>query len=166
DKFSNIYTPVVFIIAVSVIIFPPLLGFGVCREWFYTVLTLFVVACPFALVFFMPVGIGSAIGNAAKHGVLIKGGNFLEAAGGIDAIAFDKTGTLTEGKPRVADVQAIHSSEKELLSIARTLESHSSHPIAQTIVAYADDKGIEIHPGEDYKNITGQGVEDMINTEK
>lgn len=166
DKFSNIYTPIVFVIALSVIIFPPLLGIGDWSEWVYKGLALLVIACPCALVISTPVAIVSAIGNAAKHGVLIKEGNFLEAAGAINAIAFDKTGTLTEGKPQVSDIQALNASESNLLSMALTLESHSTHPIAKTIVKHAKDKGVVAHPGAQYKNIPGKGVEAIIDDTK
>lgn len=162
DKFSNIYTPVVFIIALSVIIIPPIFGLGGWNEWVYKGLALLVVACPCALVISTPVAIVSAIGNAAKHGVLIKGGNFLESAGAINAIAFDKTGTLTEGKPHVDAIQTIDTTNDDLLSIALTLESYSTHPIAKTIVAFAQAKKINIKQGEQYKNIAGKGVEAVI----
>lgn len=162
DRFASIYTPIVFILALSVIVFPPLFGFGAWGEWVYKGLALLVVACPCALVISTPVAIVSAIGNAAKHGVLIKGGTFLEAAGAIDAIAFDKTGTLTEGKPTVSQIQAVNCTEDQLLSIVGTLESRSTHPIAKTIVDYARDKGISFSEGEMYKNIVGKGVQGQI----
>ena len=162
DKFASIYTPVVFILALVIMVLPPLLGFGTWGEWFYKGLELLVVACPCALVISTPVAIVSAIGNAAKNGVLIKGGTFLEKAGAITAIAFDKTGTLTEGKPKVTEIKALTVSEDELISIALTLEDYSTHPIAKSIVGYANEKGIQPKNGELFKGIVGKGVQATI----
>lgn len=162
DRFASIYTPIVFILALLIIVFPPLLGFGLWSEWIYKGLALIVVACPCALVISTPVAIVSAIGNAAKNGVLIKGGTFLEAAGEINTVAFDKTGTLTEGKPKVTDIHPINTSEEELLSVAYALESHSTHPIAKTIVQYAQDQNILQAEASLFKNIVGRGVEAKI----
>ncbi|MFB5284026.1 heavy metal translocating P-type ATPase [Peribacillus sp. Hz7] len=162
DKFASIYTPIVFILALAIMVLPPLLGFGTWGEWFYKGLELLVVACPCALVISTPVAIVSAIGNAAKNGVLIKGGTFLEKAGAITAIAFDKTGTLTEGKPKVSEIKTLNGSEEELLSIALTLEDYSTHPIAQAIVGYASKKGIRPKNGELFKSIVGKGVQATI----
>jgi Zn2+/Cd2+-exporting ATPase len=162
DKFASIYTPVVFILALAVMVLPPLLGFGTWGEWFYKGLELLVVACPCALVISTPVAIVSAIGNAAKNGVLIKGGTFLEKAGAITAIAFDKTGTLTEGKPKVTEIKALNVSEEELLSIVLTLEDYSTHPIAKAIVGYANEKSIQHKNGELFKSIVGKGVQATI----
>nr|WP_227001935.1 heavy metal translocating P-type ATPase [Virgibacillus necropolis] len=165
DKFASIYTPIVFVLALVVIVLPPLLGFGTWGEWVYKGLALLVVACPCALVISTPVAIVSAIGNAAKNGVLIKGGTFLEKAGAINAIAFDKTGTLTEGKPKVFEINALTVSEEELISTALTLEDYSTHPIAKTIVGYAKDKGIQSKNGELFKSIVGKGVKATIDGE-
>src|SRR5699024_5831738 len=162
DKFASIYTPIVFVLAIAVILFPPLLGFGAWGEWAYKGLALLVIACPCALVISTPVAIVSAIGNAAKNGVLIKGGTFLERAGAIRAIAFDKTGTLTEGKPKVTAIDALTISENELISLAFTLEYHSTYTIANTIVDYAKDKGVPAKRGELFKNIVGKGVQATI----
>ncbi|HZG87916.1 heavy metal translocating P-type ATPase [Paenibacillus sp.] len=162
DRFASIYTPVVFLVALLVIGFPPLLGWGTRAEWFYRGLELLVVACPCALVISTPVAIVSAIGNAAKNGVLIKGGAFLEIAGKIDAIAFDKTGTLTEGKPKVTFVEAYGVPEQTVLSIARTLEEQSKHPIAQAIVQHAVRKSIPMREGEGFRAIVGKGVQATI----
>jgi Zn2+/Cd2+-exporting ATPase len=162
DKFASIYTPVVFILALAVMVLPPLLGFGTWGEWFYKGLELLVVACPCALVISTPVAIVSAIGNAAKNGVLIKGGTFLEKAGAITAIAFDKTGTLTEGRPKVTEIKALNVSEEELLSIVLTLEDYSTHPIAKAIVGYANEKSIQHKNGELFKSIVGKGVQATI----
>src|SRR5699024_12222629 len=99
----------------------------------YKGLALLVVACPCALVISTPVAIVSAIGNAARNGVLIKGGTFLEKAGAINAIAFDKTGTLTEGKPKVSEIETLTITKDELISLELTLKDYSTHPIAKTI---------------------------------
>lgn len=162
DKFARIYTPIVFVLALVVMVFPPLFGFGAWGEWFYRALELLVIACPCALVISTPVAIVSAIGNAAKNGVLIKGGAFLEVAGRISTIAFDKTGTLTEGKPTVSKVVASGSTEEELLSMARTLEEYSTHPIAKAVVDYAKEKGIAARQGDKFRNIVGKGVGAII----
>ncbi|APH06125.1 heavy metal translocating P-type ATPase [Bacillus weihaiensis] len=165
DRFAEIYTPIVFILALAVMILPPLVGFGTLDEWLYKGLELLVIACPCALVISTPVAIVSAIGNAAKNGILIKGGTFLEKAGSLDAIAFDKTGTLTEGKPKVTSVKTYKIPERELLSIALTLEEYSSHPIAKTIVEYATNLKISSKQGEMFKSIVGKGVQATINKE-
>ncbi|MCY9659475.1 heavy metal translocating P-type ATPase [Paenibacillus chondroitinus] len=162
DKFARVYTPIVFILALVVMVLPPLLGNGTWGSWFYKGLELLVIACPCALVISTPVAIVSAIGNAAKNGVLIKGGAFLEIAGRISTIAFDKTGTLTEGKPKVAQVVLTGTSEVELLSIARTLEEYSTHPIAKAVVEYAKDKGVPVRHGDTFRNIVGKGVSAII----
>ncbi|KGX91151.1 ATPase [Pontibacillus halophilus JSM 076056 = DSM 19796] len=161
DRFARIYTPVVFLLALAVMVLPPLFGLGSFSEWFYSGLTLLVVACPCALVISTPVAIVSAIGNAAKRGVLIKGGTFLEQMGAIDAFAFDKTGTLTEGKPVVTHVESSQD-EEELLRIAKTIESYSTHPIANAITTYVDERGLDTLDGEAFKAVPGKGVEATI----
>lgn len=162
DKFARIYTPIVFILALAVMAFPPLFRPGTWGEWFYKGLELLVVACPCALVISTPVAIVSAIGNAAKNGVLIKGGAFLEIAGKISTIAFDKTGTLTEGRPKVSQIIPLESTQDELLSIARTLEEYSTHPIAKAVVDYAKEKGHSTREGYNFRNLVGKGVGAII----
>lgn len=162
DRFARIYTPIVFTLAILIMVFPPLLGFGTWMEWIYKGLELLVVACPCALVISTPVAIVSSIGNGAKNGVLIKGGSFLEIAGSIKAIAFDKTGTLTEGKPKVSQVIILEGTENEMLSIARTIEEHSKHPIALAIRNYAMELNLEIINGESFKAIVGKGAQATI----
>src|SRR5699024_797666 len=149
-------------IALLVIALPPLFGLGNWTEWAYKGIALLVIACPCALVISTPVAIVSGIGNAAKNGVLMKGGTFLEIAGSIDSIAFDKTGTLTKGTPTVSEIYAIDISEKELLSIAQTIESRSSHPIAKALIDYATEEKIPPLEGEMYQNIVGKGVQATI----
>ncbi|RIX46574.1 cadmium-translocating P-type ATPase [Paenibacillus nanensis] len=166
DKFARVYTPIVFLFALVVMVIPPLVGFGTWSGWFYKGLELLVVACPCALVISTPVAIVSAIGNAARNGVLIKGGAFLEIAGKVSAIAFDKTGTLTEGKPKVAHIIPYGTTEVELLSIAKTLEEYSTHPIAKAVVDYANGKGVQAKEAGSYKNIVGKGVSAMIDSQE
>ncbi|WP_079474097.1 heavy metal translocating P-type ATPase [Marinococcus halophilus] len=162
DRFAAIYTPLVFAAALGTMVLPPLFGAGLWGEWVYRGLALLVVACPCALVISTPVAIVSAIGNAAKQGVLIKGGAFLEAAGRLDALAFDKTGTLTEGKPVVEHVQAVEGEDKHLLAVARTLEAYSNHPIARAIEQYVEDQHIDLMPGQQFSTVPGKGVQGTI----
>ncbi|MDM5239764.1 cation-translocating P-type ATPase [Bacillus cereus] len=165
DRFAKIYTPIVFVLAIGVMIIPPLLGMGEWMEWIYKGLELLVVACPCALVISTPVAIVSAIGNAARNGVLIKGGTALEIAGSLNAIAFDKTGTLTEGKPKVMHVRSLDCTEDELLSIAATIEEYSNHPIAKAIKAYAKEHQTSIQSGTDFRAIVGKGAQVTIDGE-
>lgn len=165
DKFAEIYTPIILVLAVGVIFLPPLFGFGTWGEWFYKGLELLVVACPCALVISTPVAIVSAIGNAARNGVLIKGGTFLERAGAISAFAFDKTGTLTQGKPQVARILAAAGREEELLRIARSVEEHSRHPVAAAIVRYAAERGIAPRAAQEHRAIVGKGVQAAVDGE-
>ena len=166
DRFAKIYTPIVFVLAIIVMVIPPLLGWGPWGEWLYKGLELLVVACPCALVISTPVAIVSAIGNAARNGILIKGGTFLETAGALQAIAFDKTGTLTEGKPKVSSLYTVHGTEEEWLAVARTIEEHSQHPIASAIVTYASEQGISALEGQDFAAIAGKGAKATISGEE
>nr|WP_039813265.1 heavy metal translocating P-type ATPase [Jeotgalibacillus malaysiensis] len=162
DRFAAVYTPIVFILALLVMVVPPVAGFGAWGEWFYRGLALLVVACPCALVISTPVAIVSAIGNAARNGVLIKGGTFLEKAGAIKAIAFDKTGTLTEGKPKVTQVISLEEDSETVVSIAKTIEEHSTHPIAQAVISYANERNISSKAGSGFSAIAGKGATAMI----
>ena len=163
DKFASIYTPIVFVTALLLMTIPPLLNLGTAGEWFYKGLELLVVACPCALVISTPVAIVSAIGNAARNGVLIKGGTFLEIAGKVDAVAFDKTGTLTEGKPAVSDIVVFDGTRQELLAITYTLEEYSTHPIAKAVTNFALKYKSDKYMGTAFKNIVGKGVQAEIN---
>ena len=161
DKFAKYYTPFIIIMALLIVIVPPLFFGGDWNKWLYQGLSILVVGCPCSLVISTPVSIVSAIGNAAKNGVLVKGGVYLEEIGHLRAIAFDKTGTLTKGKPVVTDFIAT-SSETDInyLSIISSLESLSQHPLASAILNEADKtnvdyKSIQI---EDFQSITGKGL--------
>ncbi|MGD8189560.1 heavy metal translocating P-type ATPase [Brevibacillus ginsengisoli] len=162
DKFARIYTPIVIGIAFLIMVVPPFFT-GDWASWFYRGLELLVIACPCALVISTPVAVVSAIGSAAKSGVLIKGGAALEAASRFTHIVFDKTGTLTEGRPQVVDVVVHDQKEVEhLLQIAACVEQNSTHPIAQAIVTYAQDQGISFEPSPQHQAIPGKGVQSEV----
>lgn len=158
DRFAAVYTPVVFGLALLVMIVPPLILDGAWSEWFYRGLELLVIACPCALVISTPVAIVSAIGSAARNGVLIKGGASLEKAGQLTAVAFDKTGTLTAGKPRVVQTFVWEGGETDLLSIARTIEDRSKHPIAAAIIREAAEKNAPLLIATNYSQYAGRGA--------
>ncbi|WP_269073663.1 heavy metal translocating P-type ATPase [Halobacterium sp. KA-6] len=167
ERFSSYYTPVVVGFAVLVAVVPPLL-FGASWPTFIVYgLTLLVLACPCAFVISTPVSVVSGITSAAKNGVLIKGGNHLEAMGAVEAIAMDKTGTLTKGELTVTDIVPLNdNTEDDVLQCARGLESRSEHPIGDAIVEFAEDSDIGAPTVDDFDSITGKGVKASLNGKK
>lgn len=167
DVFAKYYTPAVIVIAILIAAIPPLFFGQEFAPWFYRALVMLVVSCPCALVISTPVSIVSAIGNAAKNGVLIKGGAHLERLGALSVIAFDKTGTLTEGIPQVTNLQSLSDrSEGEIMRIAASIEASSEHPLAKAITRYTLKNGIQWPECSDFQSITGKGAEASVDGEK
>lgn len=163
DRFARIYTPSVFVVAVLVLLIPPLAFNGEWSAWIYRSLVLLVIACPCALVISTPVSIVSGLTAMARRGVLIKGGTHLESIGKLRALAVDKTGTITEGKPKVTKVTPWGGkSEEETVRIAAALDAHSDHPLAQAVVNYANERKISFKPSEGHQSKTGRGAEGRI----
>lgn len=153
------YTVVVIFGALLMLLVPPLLLGADWRSSFYRAMTLLVVASPCALVIATPATVLSAIANAARNGILFKGGAYLEALGRVKIVAFDKTGTLTHGRFEVTDVIALDGAgEKELLGWAASAEKHSPHPLAQAVVRAAEARGIDVQPSESLTNHLGKGL--------
>ena len=164
EKFARIYTPIVMLLALAVFIIPPLFLHGIWQDWFYRALVLLVIACPCALVISTPVSIVAALASAARQGILIKGGVYIEAPAQLNAIAFDKTGTLTCGKPFVTGVYPLNGhSQKELLSRAAALESRSNHPLAKAILEHTINRGITIASADEITVFPGKGVTGLFN---
>jgi Cd2+/Zn2+-exporting ATPase len=160
DRFAGYYTPVMVALAVAVATVPPLLLGAPWLTWFVAGITMLVLACPCAFVISTPVTVVSGITSAARNGVLVKGGNHLETMGAVDAVAFDKTGTLTTGELAVTDVVPVGDrDEDDVLQCARGLEARSSHPLAEAIVAHAEDAAVPAREVEAFESLTGRGVE-------
>jgi Cd2+/Zn2+-exporting ATPase len=159
ERFARLYTPAVFALAALVILVPPLVFGAQWTEWAYRGLVLLVIGCPCALVISTPVTIVAALTSAARNGVLIKGGLFVETPARLRAIAFDKTGTLTIGHPSVSEIVALngHASE-ELLQRVVSMEAHSDHPIARAIVAHGATLGVHPRPVEEFQSLQGRGA--------
>lgn len=157
-KFAWYYTPVVVVIAALIAVVPPLFFGGEWLDWVYRSIVLLIISCPCALVLSVPLSFFGGIGAASKRGILIKGGNYLEALAGLDMVVFDKTGTLTKGVFKVTSAEAVNGfTEKELLEAAALAESFSSHPIALSILnEYA--RAIEKKGLTQYEEIVGHGV--------
>ncbi|MDD9267077.1 heavy metal translocating P-type ATPase [Paenibacillus sp. MAHUQ-63] len=166
DTFSKYYTPAVLILAVGIAVIPPVFLAQPFHTWIYRSLMMLVVSCPCALVISTPVSIVSAIGNAARNGILIKGGAHLERLGAVSVVAFDKTGTLTAGMPQVTAIIALDGqTEEEALSIAAGMESSSEHPVAEAIVRFAEQKGIQSKEISSFTSVTGRGVKATVQGE-
>ncbi|MEO7986164.1 MAG: cation-translocating P-type ATPase [Gemmatimonadales bacterium] len=162
-RFARVYTPIVTALAVLVMFVPPFLGFGSALDWFVRGITLLVIACPCALVIATPVTVVSALTSAARNGVLIKGGDHLEALGAIKALAIDKTGTLTTGQLEVTGFTADGIDPKWLLHAIVTLESRSEHPVGEAIVRYGHRLGVAADASvTSFTSIPGQGVRGCI----
>ncbi len=163
ETFAKYYTPAVMALAVLFLLVPPLAFGAPWAVWLYRSLVLLVIACPCALVISTPVSIVAALAAAARNGVLIKGGVFVEAPGKLKAIAMDKTGTLTLGKPAVVQVVPLSGhTETELLERVAALEEHSTHPLAHAILIYAKERGVSVPTAEDFRNLPGKGAEGRV----
>ncbi|APA82437.1 heavy metal translocating P-type ATPase [Francisella tularensis] len=159
DKFARIYTPTMIALALLIAILPPLLLGQAWLKWIYQALVILVIACPCALVISTPISIVSSLAKAARNGILIKGGEFIEIPATLKAIAFDKTGTLTLGQPTITEIfVAENFSEQYLISIAASLESSVDHPIAKAVLDYATNDNIEFTPASNTQVIIGKGV--------
>lgn len=161
-RFARVYTPIVVALALAVAIIPSLIT-GEWHKWIYTALTFLVISCPCALVLSVPLAFFSGIGNASKHGILLKGGRVIEALANVKAVALDKTGTITSGEFKVHSVETVgsHVSSSQLLSMAAAIEAVSTHPIATSIVAEAKEQGITVEASDFVQELAGEGMVGM-----
>ena len=158
SKFAKYYTPFVLFSAMIIAFIPPLvLPNAEFFDWLYRGLVFLVVSCPCALVLSIPLSFFSGIGNSSKHGILIKGSNYLEALKNIDTVVFDKTGTLTKGVFKVTKVNTVGISEDELIEYAAYAEANSNHPIAKSIVSYYKEN-IDLEKISDFEEIAAHGI--------
>jgi len=163
ERFARYYTPTVVGLALLVATLPSLLFGQAFSTWFYRALVLLVVSCPCALAISTPVSIVAALTSAARHGVLVKGGEYIEAIRKARVFAFDKTGTLTEGRLKVESIHSLDSTDPmEILKLAAGIEQKSQHPIAQAIVESAAEHDMEIPEANEFRSITGKGAEAVI----
>lgn len=162
-RFARVYTPIVVAFALAVAIIPSLIT-GEWHKWIYTALTFLVISCPCALVLSVPLAFFSGIGNASKHGILLKGGRVIEALANVKAVALDKTGTITSGEFKVQNVETVgsHVSNAQLLSMALAIEAVSTHPIATSIVSEAKEQGITVEASDFVQELAGEGMVGMV----
>jgi Cd2+/Zn2+-exporting ATPase len=163
QRFTAKFVPAVLLLVLLVIVVPPLLDWMPLRDSFYRAMLLLVAASPCALAIGTPASVLAGIAQAARNGVLIKGGVHLENLGSLRVMAFDKTGTLTEGDFKVTDIVPLNGAEPDrLLRVAGAVEQQSSHPLAQTVVRAAREKGLELPPADGLENVTGRGVKSEL----
>lgn len=162
-RFARVYTPIVVALSLVVAIIPSLIT-GEWHKWIYTALTFLVISCPCALVLSVPLAFFSGIGNASKHGILLKGGRVIEALAGVKAVALDKTGTITSGEFKVQNVETVgsHVSKNQLLSMASAIEAVSTHPIATSIVFEAKEQSITVEASDFVQELAGEGMVGMV----
>ncbi|MBK7004745.1 MAG: heavy metal translocating P-type ATPase [Burkholderiales bacterium] len=163
DQFARIYTPVMFAIAVGIAVLPPLLVGGDWFTWIYKALVLLVIACPCALVISTPVTIVSGLTAAARQGILIKGGVYLEEGRKLAWLALDKTGTITHGKPAQTDFAVLSQMESaELRSIAASLANRSDHPVSKALAQAAERDGVALRAVESFEALPGRGTQGVV----
>ncbi|MFM5315275.1 zinc/cadmium/mercury/lead-transporting ATPase [Aeromonas veronii] len=166
DRFSRWYTPAMMLVALLVVLVPPLAFGQSWDEWIYRGLALLLIGCPCALVISTPAAVTSALAAATRQGALIKGGAALERLAHIDTVAFDKTGTLTLGKPQLTELVSLNGQpEAELLALAAAIEQGSHHPLARAVVANATEQGLTLAEARDLRALPGMGVEGRVNGE-
>ncbi|HET9134428.1 MAG TPA: heavy metal translocating P-type ATPase [Gemmatimonadales bacterium] len=159
EKFEAVFVPLVVVADILLIVVPPLLGLMSWDDSLYRGMTVLVAASPCALALGAPAAMLAGIAQAARRGVLIKGGAHLEALAGVQAIAFDKTGTLTQGRPEVTELApAPGVAADRLLAIAAAVEARSQHPLARAVVRRAERDGVPVPPAGDLVSLTGRGV--------
>ena len=164
ERFGEVYTPIMFVIAVLMVVIPTLFFGQPFDTWLYRALIVLVVSCSCSLVLSVPVAVVTGVGNAARNGVMVKGGSYMETASHIQVVAFDKTGTLTVGKPSVTDIVSVSDLSKEkLLGIAGALEKLSEHPLAEAILQEASKRNINLPGVEEFDTLTGRGAKGSIN---
>jgi Cd2+/Zn2+-exporting ATPase len=163
ERFARVYTPTILVVALLIGFVPPITGFGSLEDWGYRALVVLVIGCPCALVIATPVSIVSALSAAARQGVLVKGGRFVEVPASLKVVAVDKTGTLTEGRPSVVDVVPLddHTADS-LLAEAAGIETRSEHPIARAIVRRAEELGLDRPLGADITAVPGKGATGVV----
>ena len=168
EKIAKYYTPIIIVITICVAFIPPLLFGDNLVQWVYRALSIMVISCPCAFLISTPIGMVSSITSATRQGVIIKGSSHVEEMRNIKAVILDKTGTLTEGKLVLSDIEVFDNnySEEQLIEIAASLESKSSHPIGQAIVNYANENNIDFTEISDFKNIPGKGIIGKFNNEE
>ncbi|QRQ85317.1 heavy metal translocating P-type ATPase [Cupriavidus oxalaticus] len=162
DRFSRIYTPTVFAIAVAVAVVPPLLAGGGWVDWIYKALVLLVIACPCALVISTPVTIVSGLAAAARRGILVKGGVYLEQGRHLAWVALDKTGTITHGKPVQTGHALLADAPPQARAIAASLAARSDHPVSRAVAAAAAEAGIATLPVDDFEALAGRGTRGKV----
>ncbi|ULL19589.1 cadmium-translocating P-type ATPase [Paenibacillus sp. H1-7] len=162
NRFAKYYTPAIMFVALLVAIVPPLLFQGGWKEWLYQGLAVLIVGCPCALILASPIAIVAGITRNARHGVLVKGGVFLEQLGRIDTLAFDKTGTLTRGEPHVEQTVVYDSDEEHFYRVAAAIEQSSTHPLAKAIVRETSRRGIPAEQPEEVVAASGKGIQAVL----
>jgi Cd2+/Zn2+-exporting ATPase len=163
DQFARVYTPVVFVLALLVAILPPLLTAGAWLDWIYKALVLLVIACPCALVISTPVTIVSGLAAAARRGILVKGGVYLEQGRKLTWLALDKTGTLTHGKPVQTDFVTLNGYDMvDVRSLAASLAQRSDHPVSRALSEAAQRDGVTLRDVTDFEALPGRGTQGVI----
>ncbi|HEY3186607.1 MAG TPA: cation-translocating P-type ATPase, partial [Solirubrobacteraceae bacterium] len=163
DRFARIYTPLVVATAALLAVVPPLLFGGDVDTWLYRSLALLIVACPCSLVISVPVAVVSAVGGAARRGILIKGGQALEDLAQVRAVAVDKTGTLTVGLPQLASIVTLDGiAEHDALALIAAVEQPSEHPLGAALLRAARERGVPVAPADEFRSLPGRGAQARV----